>query len=238
MKAVLYICHGSRSAEGQKEAVAFVERLSSSISIPIQHICFLELCEPNIVTGVERCVREGAKMIYAIPLLLLSANHAKHDIPLELEKAKEMFPSVTITYGKPFGVQHDIVSAISDTIQQADAIMLVGRGSSDTEAQADFQQIAHLLQNETNIPVYPCYLAAASPSFSDVVASLAHTGCHKQVAVVPYILFFGQLLDYIHQTLQAQQTSEVSFTLYPPIRTYDVLDRLVEKQLNEWEEKV
>ncbi len=178
MKAVLYICHGSRSAEGQKEAVAFVERLSSSISIPIQHICFLELCEPNIVTGVERCVREGAKMIYAIPLLLLSANHAKHDIPLELEKAKEMFPSVTITYGKPFGVQHDIVSAISDTIQQADAIMLVGRGSSDTEAQADFQQIAYLLQNETNIPVYPCYLAAASPSFSDVVARL-----HIQVVI-------------------------------------------------------
>ncbi|WP_461201494.1 sirohydrochlorin chelatase [Anoxybacillus sp. TBDG-1] len=234
MKAVLYICHGSRSAEGQKEAIAFVERLSSSISIPIQHICFLELCEPNIVAGVERCVRDGATTIYAIPLLLLSANHAKRDIPYELEKAKEMFPSVTITYGKPFGVQRHIVSAISKTIEHADAIVLVGRGSSDIDAQADFKQIAHLLQHETNIPVYPCYLAAASPSFSDVVTSLAKAAKHKQVAVVPYILFFGQLLDYIHETLQSQQTSDVSFTLYPPIRTYDVLDRLVEKQVKEW----
>ncbi|CUA80900.1 sirohydrochlorin chelatase [Anoxybacillus suryakundensis] len=234
MKAVLYICHGSRSVEGQKEAIAFVERLSSSISIPIQHVCFLELCEPNIVTGVERCVRDGATTILAVPLLLLSANHAKRDIPYELEKAKEMFPSVKITYGKPFGVQYDIVSALSATIEQADAIVLVGRGSSDTEAQADFRQIAHLLQHETNITVYPCYLAAAFPSFSDVITSLAQTTKRKRVAVVPYILFFGQLLDYIHQTLQANQTSEVSFTLYPPIRTYDVLDRLVEKQVKEW----
>ncbi|MBB6177039.1 sirohydrochlorin ferrochelatase [Anoxybacillus tengchongensis] len=234
MKAVLYICHGSRSVEGQKEAIAFVERLSSSISIPIQHVCFLELCEPNIVTGVERCVHDGATTILAIPLLLLSANHAKRDIPYELEKAKEMFPSLTIIYGKPFGVQHDIISALSATIEQADAIVLVGRGSSDTEAQADFRQIAHLLQHETNVPVYPCYLAAAVPSFSDVITSLAQTTEHKRVAVVPYILFFGQLLDYIHQTLQANQASEVSFTLYPPIRTYDVLDRLVEQQVKEW----
>ncbi|MCL9970488.1 sirohydrochlorin chelatase [Anoxybacillus kestanbolensis] len=234
MKAVLYICHGSRSKEGQKEAIAFVERLSSSVSIPIQHVCFLELCEPDIVTGVERCVRDGATTILAIPLLLLAANHAKHDIPYELEKAKKMFPSVTITYGKPFGVQHDIISALSSMIQHADAIMLVGRGSSDTEAQADFQQIAYLLQNETNIPVYPCYLAAASPSFSDVVTSLSKTANHKRVAVVPYILFFGQLLDYIHKTLQAQQASDVSFTLYPPVRTYDVLDHLVEQQVKEW----
>ncbi|KIQ94674.1 Sirohydrochlorin cobaltochelatase [Anoxybacillus thermarum] len=234
MKAVLYICHGSRSIEGQKEATAFVERLSSSISIPIQHICFLELCEPNIVTGVERCVHDGATAILAIPLLLLSANHAKRDIPYELEKAKKMFPSVTITYGKPFGVQRHIVSAISKTIKRADAIVLVGRGSSDIDTQADFKQIAHLLQHETNISVYPCYLAAASPSFSDVVISLAKAANYKQVAVVPYILFFGQLLDYIHETLQSQQTSDVSFTLYPPIRTYDVLDRLVEKQVKEW----
>ncbi|MCX8001362.1 MAG: sirohydrochlorin chelatase [Anoxybacillus mongoliensis] len=234
MKAVLYICHGSRSVEGQREAIAFVERLSSSISIPIQHVCFLELCEPNIVAGVERCVRDGATTILAVPLLLLSANHAKRDIPYELEKAKEMFPSVTITYGKPFGVQYDIVSALSATIEHADAIVLVGRGSSDTEAQADFRQIAHLLQHETNITVYPCYLAAAFPSFSDIITSLAQTTEHKRVVVVPYILFFGQLLDYIHQTLQANQTSEVSFTLYPPVRTYDVLDRLVEKQVKEW----
>ncbi|MGJ7035457.1 sirohydrochlorin chelatase [Anoxybacillus eryuanensis] len=234
MKAVLYICHGSRSVEGQREAIAFVERLSSSISIPIQHVCFLELCEPNIVAGVERCVRDGATTILAVPLLLLSANHAKRDIPYELEKAKEMFPSVTITYGKPFGVQYDIVSALSATIEHADAIVLVGRGSSDTEAQADFRQIAHLLQHETNITVYPCYLAAAFPSFSDVITSLAQTTERKRVAVVPYILFFGQLLDYIHQTLQANQTSEVSFTLYPPVRTYDVLDHLVEKQVKEW----
>jgi len=234
MKAVLYICHGSRTKEGQKEAIAFVERLSSSISVPIQHVCFLELCEPNIITGVERCVRDGATTIFAIPLLLLSANHAKRDIPFELEKAKEMFPSVTITYGKPFGVQYDMICALRDAIEEADAIMLVGRGSSDNEAQEDFKKIAYLLQKETNIPVYPCYLAAASPSFSDVVASLAHAVRYKRIAVVPYILFFGQLLHYIEETLQFYQTSHVSFTLYPPVRTYDVLDRLVEKQVNEW----
>ena len=70
-----------------------------------------------------------------VPLLLLTAAHAKHDIPAEI--ACGLHPDIKVTYGVPIGVDDEVVKAvhhrIEDTgvpIEQA-KVVLIGRGSTD-----------------------------------------------------------------------------------------------------------
>ena len=55
---------------------------------------------------------KGATHIAAVPLLLLTAAHAKRDIPEELARASSQYPSVSVAYGKPIGVDQEVVKAV------------------------------------------------------------------------------------------------------------------------------
>ena len=107
MQAVLYVGHGSRVRQGVLEAIQFIEQCKPSIEVPIQELCFLELAQPTIQEGIDLCVKQGATSIAVVPLLLLSAAHAKVDIPAEIAKSIIQHPHLHMTYSQAFGVhQH------------------------------------------------------------------------------------------------------------------------------------
>lgn len=133
MKAVLYICHGSRLKAAKEEAVAFITSCMNRVEANIQEICFLELASPSIEEGFRTCVKRGATEIVAIPVFLLAAGHVKKDIPLELRKLNEEYPDIKIVYGNPFGVSEVLVKAVynGSGIKDYDeevTLLLVARG--------------------------------------------------------------------------------------------------------------
>ena len=70
MKAILFIGHGSRLAEGNEEIRTFIQQMEPSIDNSyIVETCFLEFEAPNIPTGIAACVAKGATEIYAIPII-------------------------------------------------------------------------------------------------------------------------------------------------------------------------
>lgn len=89
MQAILYVAHGSRVKAGVEQAKIFLKSVQQEIEIPIQEICFLELATPTIADGIASCINRGATAIAIVPILLLAAQHAKHDIPSEIDKAKK-----------------------------------------------------------------------------------------------------------------------------------------------------
>jgi sirohydrochlorin ferrochelatase len=237
MKAILYICHGSRTKKGYEEAKRFIESFIPFVNAPIQQLCFLELCEPTILTGIQNCIAKGATTIIAVPILLLAAAHAKRDIPEQLAKAKEPFPHLTIIYGEPFGVQPKIIDALSEQVHApSDAILLVGRGSSDPKAQKDFQTIGHLLEQKRGLPVQTCYLAAAQPTFLEALQNMALSS-YKHITIIPYLLFFGQLIEKMKQTMEPFRHASQSFILSEPIGQHLVLYELLKKQINDLMQK-
>lgn len=200
MQAVLYVAHGSRVKSGVEEARQFIETVKPAIDVEIQEICFLELASPSIVEGVSTCVLKGATEIAIIPILLLTANHAKEDIPLEIEEAKKLYPSVSFTFGKPFGIQEKLIDSLQERVGQKSMmqneeidVLLIGRGSSDESVQYDFQQIANNLKRKFNYAkVDICFLYGKGTSFEDALDQL-HNNRKNPVYVVPYILFTGLL---------------------------------------------
>ncbi|KIL74331.1 sirohydrochlorin chelatase [Bacillus badius] len=209
MKAVLYICHGSRVKQGRVEALAFIERTKPFIGLPIQEACFLELAEPTIEQGIARCVANGATEVIVLPFLLLAAGHAKKDIPIELEKARFRFPSITFYYAQPLGVHEAIVDILVERMKETGqrilpdaSVLLVGRGSSDPQTLADFAAIRDLFCYKTKlIDVNVGYLAAAAPSFKEELTRL-HEQKPSQLWVVPYLLFTGILSNTLKRELE------------------------------------
>ncbi|QCR33309.1 sirohydrochlorin chelatase [Lysinibacillus sp. SGAir0095] len=200
MQAVLYVAHGSRVKAGVEEARQFIETVKPQIDVEIQEICFLELAEPSIVEGVSACIAKGATEIAIIPILLLTANHAKQDIPLEIDKAKELYPNVSFTFGKTFGIQEKLIDSLQERVRQKSTkhneemdVLLIGRGSSDESVQIDFQQIAdHLKRKYNYAKVDICFLYGKGPSFENTLKQLQNNR-ENPVYVVPYILFTGLL---------------------------------------------
>lgn len=70
MKAVLYICHGSRLKAAKEEAVAFITSCMNRVEASIQEVCFLELASPTIDEGFRTCVKRGATEVIVIPVFI------------------------------------------------------------------------------------------------------------------------------------------------------------------------
>lgn len=211
MQAVLYVAHGSRVKAGIDEAIEFIETVKPKINIAIQEICFLELATPSIVEGVEACVAKGATHIAVVPILLLTANHAKQDIPIEINKAKERYPDITFTFGRPFGIHEKLIESLHERVLEKGAknsreidILLIGRGSSDPSVELDLRLIADTLQSRYHYSkVDVCFLYGKGPSFEKTLEQLKKER-HKPVYIVPYLLFTGLLKIGIQNKIEQQ----------------------------------
>ena len=240
MQAVLYVCHGSRVTEACHEAVSFVKRCQAGINVPIQEICFIELAEPNIAQGIAACINKGATNIVVIPVLLLKANHLKHDIPQEIARANKHYPQITITLTQPFGVHEKIVQVIAERIREQQVsvdnntmVLLVGRGSSDPDVKNDLQQIARLLHEHIPIPrIEVCFLAAAQPSLEAGLDDASRSSCQK-VFVVPCLLFTGVLMKRLTNKLKRITTPEKQFILCNYLGYHPLLQELLHERVSE-----
>ena len=206
--AVLYVCHGSRVPKAREEAVDFIKKVRPRINAPIQEVCFLELAEPSISSAFESCVSQGATQIAVVPLLLLTAAHAKKDIPEEINEVSSKYPHINVTYGRPIGVDDRLAMMLMDKINEKAKVdhhtvaVLVGRGSSDPDVVRDLTEISTILQKESPLrEVKTCYLTAAMPKFTETIDELYNSN-EQKIIVIPYLIFTGLLKKEIDETIE------------------------------------
>ncbi|OQM47305.1 sirohydrochlorin chelatase [Anoxybacillus sp. UARK-01] len=241
MQAVLYVCHGSRLAKACEEAIAFVEQCKMSTDFPIQEICFIELADPDITTGIEICVKKGATSIIVIPILLLAAGHVKQDIPEAIQKARQRYPFLQILLDEPFGIHEKMVSIIIERMMESAVslheramILLVARGSSDPDTKSAMKTIAGMLQQKTNVSrVDVCFLAAAAPSLEDALQA-AKQSSYQTIFVVPYLLFTGVLMKKIEQRLRSLTSSDQQWVLCGYLGYHPFLKELIKEKLQKY----
>lgn len=122
MKALLLIAHGSRREASNQEVRDLALRLGQvagerfDIVVP----AFLELAEPDIPTGVDRCVEVGATQVIAVPYFLAAGRHVVTDIPEELAKAQRRHPRLDLRQSAYLG-RHDAIINILLALAQESA---------------------------------------------------------------------------------------------------------------------
>jgi sirohydrochlorin ferrochelatase len=241
MEAVLYICHGSRIREASEQAISFIHQVMKKVNSPIQEIGFLELSEPTIAQSFERCVDKGATKIIVIPILLLTAAHAKIDIPNELTNLQLRFPEVEVKLGQPIGVHEKMIDPLlerlADTkipIKDDSMVLLVGRGSSDPDVKRDLTRIGEMLKQRCTVKrVEVCFLTAAKPSIQEGLEEANESGA-EQVFVIPYLFFTGILMGKIEKYIkQVNMDMRTEWILCRYLGYHQMVEEIIYEQIIE-----
>ncbi|PEK99003.1 sirohydrochlorin chelatase [Bacillus sp. AFS017336] len=202
--AVVYIGHGSRRQEGNEQFIHFIQSVIKNVAVQKQEYAFLELVEPTIQQTLEKVILEGAQKILVVPVLLFAAGHFKRDIPDELNLILDRFPQVNITITEPFGVHEKMIQLVQKRVMFAketshSAILLVGRGSSDTEPIEMLEQIGNAVEDRMGVPVRTAFLTAGKPKLEDMINKMSKE--FQSIYVMPYLLFTGLLLEKIKRRI-------------------------------------
>ena len=207
--ALLIVGHGSRDPRGAREfheLVALVRERNPALAVEGG---FIELSRPPISECVNRLAGGGARIIAAVPLMLLAAGHAKDDIPATLVREKMSHPEVGFEYGRALGIRPELLELMDEKIsavlpeeeKEETAILVVGRGSSDPDANSDLFKVSRLFYEGRPYPVVEtAYVSMTPPSVHEGLERLKRLGA-KKIAVFSYFLFTGVLEERIrHQS--------------------------------------
>lgn len=200
---LLLVGHGTVDAGGVAEFRAFVARLADRLAASGVEAAggFIELSDPTVGQACGWLRDRGHAAMAAVPLVLVAAGHGKGDIPAALEREARRHPGVSFRFGRPLGPHPVLLDLLADRVAEvagesewADtAVLLVGRGSTDPDANAEVCKVSRLLQETRGFAfVETAFVSLATPSVAQGLERVRRLGA-RRVVVAPYFLFDGVL---------------------------------------------
>jgi sirohydrochlorin cobaltochelatase len=241
--ALLVIGHGTKDAAGVAEFGQLVERVRAAAPYADVEGGFLELSPPPIQDATARLVAAGHTTIDVVPLVLVAAGHSKGDIPAALRREQGRHDGLGFRYARPLGPHPALLAEAEARLlavaprEQWDgtAVVLVGRGATDPDANAEIAKTARLLQEGRGIgTVETSFISLALPSVPDGLERARRLG-YGRIVVLPWFLFAGVLPDRIAAQAQewAAQHPEVDVRVAGLLGPSDALAAVV---LERWSE--
>ncbi len=213
-KLGIMVCgHGSRNQNAAREFAVIAEGLRARYpDMPVEY-GYLEFCNPVISAGLDSLRAQGVTRVLAVPGMLFAAGHAKNDIPSVLNTYQAQNPGMVINYGRELGIDLKMIRAAGDRIQAAvdeanaahgmvdkhdTLLMVVGRGSSDPDANSNVSKVMRMLWEGMGFGWgETCYSGVTFPLVEPGLNHAARLG-YKRIIVFPYFLFTGVLVKRIY----------------------------------------
>ena len=200
---VLLIGHGSRepASNAEFEAIASAYRLARP-ELRVE-TAYVELARPLLAEALALLAAEVAR-ITVVPVFLFAAGHVKNDVPLAIAEARRAHPRCQISAAPALGVHPELAALAfqraSVCLPEVDAaraktlVLVVGRGSSDPDANGDFCKMARLIgEGRGLMQVVPTFIGITGPRVEDSLELVARMRPDRLV-VLPYLLFAGRLV--------------------------------------------
>ncbi|MEW9122159.1 MAG: CbiX/SirB N-terminal domain-containing protein [Thermotaleaceae bacterium] len=118
-KALLVLGHGSQAKEADDIFFNIVEQVKKISEFDLIGMGSLQISKPTFEEGVEDLVARGAEKIIIVPMFIFYGNHVKYDIPEELAKMKEKYPTVEFTMGRHIGADPRLADIIEERAKEA-----------------------------------------------------------------------------------------------------------------------
>ncbi|HEX4724132.1 MAG TPA: sirohydrochlorin chelatase [Pseudonocardiaceae bacterium] len=197
---LLLVGHGTVDERGVAEFAAFTDRMRRTMVGAGIDVAggFIELAAPSVNEAWRELTARGHSLFAAVPLVLVAAGHAKGDIPAALEREVRRRPGTRYRFGRPLGPHPTLLALIADRIaavapEPDTAVVLVGRGSTDPDANAEVSKVARLLQETRGFPfVETAFVSLARPNVTEGLRRAVLLGA-RRIVVAPYFLFDGVL---------------------------------------------
>ncbi len=215
---VLVCGHGSRNRLAVEEFAALAHQLQHRLApVPVE-FGYLEFARPILRDGLDALRVRGVRHVLAVPAMLFAAGHAKNDIPSVLNTyAAET--GLRIDYGRELGVDLKMIQAagarIRASLEMADReaaaaarepvprhdtlLVVVGRGSSDPDANANVAKVTRMLVEGFGFGWgETLYSGVTFPLVEPGLRQVVKLG-YRRIVVFPYFLFSGVLVSRIVQ---------------------------------------
>jgi sirohydrochlorin cobaltochelatase len=238
---LLLAAHGTRDPAGVAAFAALADRVGALAGKEGTRAAggFIELSAPPLRDAVAALAAQaaspasGTRMV-AVPLMLSAAGHAKGDIPAALARERARHPGLDWIYARPLGPHPALINLLAARIAaaaaaatataeaaeaKAPAVLLVGRGSTDPDANADVVKTTRLLWEGRDFPLAEtAFVSLARPDVAEGLERCRLLGATR-IVVARYFLFPGVLPDRVAQ--QAEDYARAHPEL--EIRCADVL---------------
>jgi len=240
---ILLVGHGSRHKPGNREVEVFSSIWQKNNPQWRIEICFIEFAEIALDAGMDKAAC-GADKVIVLPLILNAAGHVRGEIPYHIQQARQRHPDVNFVYAAHLGATESILTILKRNLRKTLEVMdmpdprttgviILGRGSSDREANGEIAKIARWLFDESEHELIDvAFTGICHPRLELVVQRQVKLGM-SQIVLLPYYLFSGTLMERITRQISRlqQQYPQVAmqcagyFGLEPEI--YSVLNERV-----------
>jgi sirohydrochlorin cobaltochelatase len=222
---LLLAAHGTRDQAGVDAFAALAGRVGRLAAADGTRVAggFIELSPPPLRDAVAALVNGAPARLVAVPLMLSAAGHAKGDIPAALAREHTRDPGVSFTYARPLGPHPALLTLLAKRVDaegaNTPAVLVVGRGSTDPDANADVVKTARLLWEGRDYPLAEtAFVSLARPGVAEGLERCRLLGA-RQIVVARYFLFPGVLPDRVAEQAAAYAAAHPELE----IRCSDVL---------------
>jgi sirohydrochlorin cobaltochelatase len=217
---LLLAAHGTRDPAGVAAFQALAARVAAQAAPDDIEVAggFIELSAPPLRDAVTSLagpapVGPAPARIVAVPLILSAAGHAKGDIPAALDRERTRHPGVSFTYARTLGPHPVLIDLLAQRVAAAGgdgaAVLLVGRGSTDPDANAEVCKAARLLWEGRGLAmVETAFVSLAWPGVPEGLDRCRRLGAAR-IVVLPYFLFPGVLPDRVAEEAGTFEGAEV-----------------------------
>ncbi len=237
-KLGVMVCgHGSRNNKAVAQFAQVAHGLKEKFpELPVEY-GYLEFASPVIRTGLDKLKACGCTKILAVPGMLFAAGHAKNDIPSVLRTYEAQNKDIEISYGKELGIDPKMLQASGDRIRQSldqagshlgphdTLLMVVGRGASDPDANANIAKVMRLLWEGFGFGWgETAYSGVTFPLVEPGLRHAAKLG-YKRIVVFPYFLFTGVLVNriYLSTDTVAAEFPDIEFLKVPYLNNHPLV---------------
>ena len=186
--------------------------------------------------------------VIVVPLFLFLVGHTKNDVPIALARARDRpspappsWPRASWACTPPCSTSRSIARPPrrrwATAERRATLAVVVGRGSSDPDANGEFYKLARLFGEGRGLrAVLPCFIGITTPLVPETLDLVGRLRPERLV-VVPYFLFDGRLADKLRaQTAEFCQhypwiRTAVAAPLGPDARLFALVDERVNAAL-------
>jgi sirohydrochlorin cobaltochelatase len=242
--ALVIVGHGSRDKAANEEFEALVSAYRHRRSdLEVSH-GYVELAEPHFGQSLAALAGK-AKRVVVLPLFLFAAGHVKNDIPLVLEETRRRFPGTRFEPARALGVHPNLVDLLFERAEslglprgeeaRKTAVVVVGRGASDPDANGDFCKLVRLFSEGRDFGwVMPCFIGITRPLLAETLELTARAR-PERILVVPYFLFDGTLIGKIKGQLASfrEQYPWIRADLAPHLGVHDKVLGLLDERVTE-----
>jgi sirohydrochlorin ferrochelatase/(2Fe-2S) ferredoxin len=238
---VLILGHGSREPGANRDFEAFVDGYRARArGLDVTH-AYVELAAPSLDEALARLGEAGSPRVVVAPLFLFAAGHVKNDVPLALSAARARHPSTELVAARPLGVDPRLAALLDARVTPLvgdaarTAVIVVGRGASDPDANGDFCKLVRLFADARGFAhVAPTFIGITRPSVPETLELVARAR-PSEIVLVPYLLFGGRLTAKLDDQVAAfaQQYPWIRTRVAPPLGADPLLFELLDERVRE-----